>query len=274
MKNKQILSFTKITDYPKNYLFCYKSEKASLYSFINKSLRFSPIGTLNDPIENTLQTFFLDLDNRFQEEQIQKYTRLLKTLTKKYCDNFIKVLSFTLSNDPESETLMSQSHMGYMRFSMWSQYADLGRGACIILDKNKIDKEFSNLVRRENIFGKSGQIQYTEEYEHGMAFRFMYDELNSLIAGYNILKPKIQKYYKEYFFKKRKDWSNEYEYRYLIVSERIQYLDITRSIVGIVFGYESSNEFMSLVNNLSDIKKVPKVKIMLQGYHAFIKGID
>jgi hypothetical protein len=270
--NLENLNFTNILDNPKNYLYCYKSEKASLYSLVNKSLRFSPIGTLNDPIENTLQTFFLDTDTRFQKSQLPEYTNLLKAITKKYCDSFIKVLCFTLSNDPEPKTLIPQSHMGYMRFSMWSQYAEFGKGTCIILDKNKLDTEFDKLLSKENIFGKSGQINYTEDFSHSMAFRFRYDEFNLLKEGKNILKPKIQEYYKEYFFKKRKDWSNENEYRYVIVSERIQYLDITHSITGIVFGYSSSKEFISLVNNLDHFKKVPKVKIMLQGYHAYIEG--
>lgn len=272
MENLEELSFTRISDNHKNYLFCYKSEKASLYSLVSKSLRFSPIGTLNDPIENTLQTFFLDTDTRFQRNQISEYTSLLKTLTKKYCDTFIKVLCFTLGTDPEPQTLIPQSHMGYMRFSMWSQYADLGKGICIILDKSKLEKELVNLLRKENIFGKSGQINYTEDFTHNMAFRFTYDEIHSLEVGNNILKSKIQKYYKEYFFKKRKDWSNENEYRCLIVSDRIQYLDINHSIAGIVFGYNSSKEFISLVNSLDHFKKVPKVKIMLQGYHAYIEG--
>ena len=239
---------------------------------MSRSLRFSPIGLLNDPIENTLQTFFLDTDTRSQKDQLPLYTELLKNYTKKYCDEYIKVLCFSLSNDPEPDTLIPQSHIGYMKFSMWSQYADLGKGACIVLDKNKLDKQFRKLLVNENIFGKNGQIQYTEDFTHNMAFRFMYDELNSLKAGINILKPKIEKYYREYFFKKRKDWSNENEYRYLIISERIESLDITNSIAGIVFGYNSSKEFMSLINDLDDLKHIPKVKIMLQGFHAYIEG--
>jgi len=265
-------SFTKILENPKNYLYCYKSERASLYSLVSQLLRFSPIGTLNDPIENTLQTFFLDTDTRFTKDQIPEYSNLLKSLTKKYCDNFIKVLCFTLSNDPEPKTLISQSHMGYMRFSMWSQYADQGKGACILLDKKELDKEFEKLLKKENVFGKRGQVSYAEDFSHGMAFRFTYDEFNTLKEGKKILKPKIQKYYREYFFKKRKDWSNENEYRYLIISERIRYLDISHSIAGIVFGYNSSEELISLVNDIGQLKKVPKVMIRLQGYHAFIEG--
>src|SRR3989304_8047825 len=124
MKNKGKLSFISIMNNPKNYLFCYKSEKDSLYSLINKNLRFSPIGSLNDPIENTLQTFFLDTDTRFQKEDLPEYTNFLKIHTKEYCEKFAKVLCFTKSDLPQEDTLISQSHMGYMRFSMWSQYAE------------------------------------------------------------------------------------------------------------------------------------------------------
>ncbi|MDO8487658.1 MAG: DUF2971 domain-containing protein, partial [Candidatus Curtissbacteria bacterium] len=182
-KNWEDLSFSKIINNPKNYLFCYKSEKTVFNTLVGRSLRFSPVGSLNDPIENTLQTFFLDTDTRFQKSQILEFTTLLKDVTKKYCDNFIKVLCFTLSDNPEPETLIPQSHMGYMRFSMWAQYADLGKGACIILDKEKLEEEFRKLLKKENIFGKNGQVHYTEDYTHNMAFRFMYDELNSLKTG-------------------------------------------------------------------------------------------
>jgi len=127
-------------------------------------------------------------------------------------------------------------------------------------------------LKKENIFGKNGQVDYIEDIPNGKIFSFTSDEFNSLKKGENILKPKIQKYYKEYFFHKREDWSNESEYRYLIISERIKNLDISNSIAGIVFGYNSSKEFISLVNNMSKLKKVPKVLIKLQGYHAYIKG--
>lgn len=272
MESEEIISFSAITDYPKDYLFCYKSEKTSLYSLISQSLRYSPISTLNDPIENTLQTFFLDQDTRFQKDKIPGYVQLLKDVTKKYCENFVKVLCFTLGNDPEPDTFISQSHQGYMRFSMWSQYADNGKGTCIVLNKKKLDKIFEDQLKTENIFGKSGQINYTESYEHGMAFRFSYDEIQSLKTGNNILQPKIIKYFNEYFFKKRKDWSNESEYRYLLISDRIEKLDISNSVAGIVYGFDTSKEFESSINSLEPLKRVPKVKIILQGYHAYIKG--
>lgn len=274
MKNSMEPSFLKIMDNPQNYLFCYKSEKATVYSLASKSLRFSPIGSLNDPIENTLQTFFLDEDTRFLKDQLPEYNLLLKTYTKRYCDDFIKVLCFTLSNDPKQDSLIPQSHMGYMRFSMWSQYADFGKGTCIILNRNKLDEEFGRLLLKENIFGKSGEINYTDDFTHQMAFRFMYDELNSLKTGINILKPKIEKYYKEYFFKKRRDWSNEHEYRYVIVSDRIQYIDMANAIAGIVYGYNSTDELISVIEKLNYFRHIPKVRIKLQGYHAYIEGVD
>lgn len=265
--NKQ--AFSKIDNSPNNYLYCYKSEKTSIYSLANRALRFSPLGSLNDPIENTLLTSYLDTDSRFTKEQIPEYNYILNNVAKRYCDSFIKTLSFCQSSDPDNSTLLPISHKGYMKFSMWSQYADVGKGACIILDKTKITEEFNNLLKRERIFGKYGDVSYTENFDHHMAFSFNYDEINMLKNDSRKLKYKIERYYKEYFFKKRKDWSNEREYRYLIISDRIQFLDITNSIAGIVFGYNATNQFINFIEKLDHFKQIPKDKIKLQGYYAY-----
>lgn len=269
MDNSTKKKFLEIDSYPENYLYCYKSEKTSMYSLANKNLRFSPLGSLNDPIENTLLTSYLDTDTRFTKEEIPEYNHILNNIAKKYCDNFVKTLSFCQSSDPDKSTLLPMSHKGYMKFSMWSQYADVGKGACIILDKTKINQEFNDLLKKENIFGKYGNISYTESFDHNIAFSFNYDEINMLKNDSRKLRYKIERYYKEYFFKKRQDWSNEHEYRYLIISNRIQSLDITDSIAGIVFGYNATNDFINVIEKFDHLKYVPKDKIKLQGYYAY-----
>ena len=266
-------SLTKVIDSPSEYLYCYKSERSSINIIENKSLMFSSLGKLNDPIENTLQTFFLDLDTRFTQSEVKEYSDLLKSFTKKYCNEYVKVLCFTQSKKPDERSLISQSHIGYMRFSMWSQYAENGKGVCFIFNRRELDKEFEVLIKSENIFGKSGTVIYTEDYVHNMAFRFMYDEVKSLKIGHNILKPKIEKYFRQYFFKKRVDWSNELEYRYLIVSDRIMNLGIQKSLCGIIFGYNASNELITRISLAKEFDGIPKASIQLQGYHAYIKGI-
>ncbi len=267
------LNFTTIQNHPNNFLFCYKSEITSKKVITTSSLRFSPLGSLNDPIENTLLTFFLDTDERFLMEDLESYYSLLRENLKKYCDNYIKVLCFTMSNELDSKTFISQSHMGYMRFSMWSHYADSGKGLCFIFDKDKLDDEFSKLLHKENLFGKKGEVTYTEDYVHNTAFRFMHHEIMSLKAGINILKPKIQKFYKEYFFKKRNDWASESEYRYLLISDRIENIDISSSLAGIVFGYKCSSDLVNKVIYTPALSRIPKAQIKLQGFHAYIEGI-
>jgi hypothetical protein len=53
----------------------------------------------------------------------------------------------------------------------------------------------------------------------------------------------------------------------------MQYLDIGSSLSAIVFDYNATQEFVSLVDELEHLRHVLKVRMKLQGFHAYAEGV-
>lgn len=171
------------------------------------------------------------------------------------------------------ETMISQAHRGYMRFRMWSQYANGGKGICFILDKEKTDNAFKELMVQKDIFYSNDSVKYFDNYGDNKGFSFKISDLLAIDKGIGIISSKIKKYYKDYFFTKRTDWSEENEYRYFVFTEEELFLDISNLLVGIVLGYYSSKKIKDFAYQKLNSKKIPICKIILQGYHAYIRGV-
>jgi len=255
------------------YIYCYKSEKTSKKILLSMKINFRPIGTFNDPLEKTLQTFFLDEAVKIKNSVRNKLVGMLKKKLTEYYNESLRAICFTQDKPMSTETIISQAHRGYMRFRMWSQYADNGKGICFILDKKRADNAFKKLMLQKGIFHINGSVKYSDNYKNNKAFYFKISDLLALYNGKDIISTKIIKYYKDYFFTKRTDWSEENEYRYFIFTDKNLFLDISDSLVEVVLGYYSTKKMKDFICRKPFSKKIQICKIVLQGYHAYIKGI-
>ncbi len=257
----------------KKYIYCYISENISMEILSSMKIKFCPIGNFNDPLEKTLQLFFIEEDVKIKNlDKIRLLDTLKKTLSEYYNENF-RALCFTQDKPITNRTMISQSHRGYMRFRMWSQYANEGKGICFILDKEKTDNAFKELMTQKDIFYSNNSVKYSDNNGDSKVFSFKISELLSLDKGIDVISPKIKKYYKDYFFTKRTDWSEENEYRYFVFTDEELFLDISNLLVGIVVGYYSSKKIKEFAYQKLYSKKIPICKIFLQGYHSYIQGV-
>ena len=254
-------------------IYCYKSENTSRKILSSMKIKFCSIGSFNDPLENTLQHFFIDEDLKVKNLEKKRLLNILKKNLSEYYNENCRALCFTQDKPMSDETMISQAHRGYMRFRMWSQYADNGKGICFILDKEKADNAFKKLMIQKDIFYCNDSVKYSDNYGDSKVFSFKISDLLAMNKGTDIISSKIKKYYKNYFFTKRIDWSEENEYRYFAFTDKELFLDISNLLVGIVLGYYSSKKIKDFACEKLSSKKIPICKIFLQGCHAYIRGV-
>src|SRR5574344_1372303 len=106
---------------------------------------------------------------------------------------------------------------------LWGYYSEKGNGVCLAFDKSKIISAF----KKFRCFHKMGAIHYLKEFTNAI----LLDEESSLSVG-----KQIENDYKNIFFTKSKDWSEECEYRFLIKNEGdlLTYLNFSDALIAII----------------------------------------
>ncbi|WP_338850476.1 DUF2971 domain-containing protein [Clostridium perfringens] len=115
--------------------------------------------------------------------------------------------------------------------SLWGTYADRGNGVCIVFDKGKLDKLFNNSFQNEKFFMINGKISYLI----GSDYKKITKHLVNYFDG------DMNKFVKEKYLIKNKEWSVEQEYRYLVYPKELS---------------EKNEMFLKLKNILPTIKGV------------------
>lgn len=125
---------------------------------------------------------------------------------------------------------------GCMSTLMWAYYADKSKGVCIRLDSEKID--FSDCLHSPVTYNKT---------QNGI-------KIGQKISTTSELRKFIIDNKEDIFFTKYANWDRENEYR--IVSDKLDYLDISEAITGIYLTSYKSMECVfveELVNEKVDI---------------------
>lgn len=111
---------------------------------------------------------------------------------------------------------------GCMSSLMWAYYADKSKGVCIQLDSDKID--FSDCLHSAVIYSNvQGVIKLDEK-----------------ISTTRHLRKYIIDNKEDIFFTKFSNWDRENEYR--IVSDKLDFLDISKAIIGVFLTSYKSDE--------------------------------
>lgn len=173
-------------------LYHYTSFDSFIKIWLSKSLRFSPVSSVNDIQERVIEASII---NPAQFELAKRFILIRKSY---------KQVSFTMDYDSYLKGCMSPM--------MWGLYADKTNGVCIELEYNKIQFPLNclkGMVRYKTILNKYNGISPDVKTEK---------DLNRFIL----------KYKKDLFFTKNKCWSGENEYR--VLSKEDDYLNIENAI--------------------------------------------
>lgn len=225
----------------------YKSDKKLLYHYTGPEkllkileslqLKFSKFDNLNDlnEIEVNFQITDFKFEINIQEYIIQK----------------CRLISF--SKDYIKGHFIEEWGINHPR--MWAQYADNNKGACIVLNEEKLLEK--NQFLKECDFFRLEDVQYD------------FWTLNDNIENIKDPEEVIKQNFRRIFFKKSKDWELERERRLFILGN-IEYLDINNCIEYICLGFRF-NQFGELINLISENHKRKK---QVFTPHEIVKQVD
>lgn len=194
------------------------------YILPEKRLRFSRFGKSRDPYEFMPHDFIYEFYPYWEEDYSSKARLGIKNKLmelEKYWKNS-QFLSFVMDNP--------NSRKGSMKPRMWEQYGNKHKGVCLVFSFTQLMEDFSKL-------------SYSRKYHQKIVYKKNLCPFHSLrnpnellkeISSPNYLDTKFRKY----FFAKDKDYSQENEYRFLLMGNTPDnhYLDISKSLTGIIFG--------------------------------------
>ena len=217
-----------------NYVAHYtKLETLDKYILPTNKIKVSNIKNMNDPYENRKD--WLDSDGCAYDKEIEQYHQIKKL--RNVLSSSIKILATTGYEDRKDSIGISGNI--YCRPRMWAQYGNNHQGACLIFNKEKLDKCFKTSPDIYKYI--SNKVEYLEWLEIiNSDLTLSYEDTKELINNQERLLNKLfENYFLESrFFKKHFDWKDESEFRWLVLSkeETDLYIDFKDSLEAIILG--------------------------------------
>ena len=234
-------SFTDPMSNTTEYIYHYTSVETLLkYILPQKCLRFSKLDNTNDPEEasNHLLHYIDDIDMGpdFFFDNYEKSSAVSKELI----ENIVLIsfsqddLNFDISNG-------LFSNKGFARPRMWAQYANNHTGVCLAFKRENFKKIFEKTC--SEFLHYSGNVSYESVYKLLATPEFMNAKIG---LGSELFKPleeivreRIEKYNKIYYFSKHKDWRTENEYRFVVKNDSTEdiFINIEEMLEYIILGH-------------------------------------
>lgn len=191
------------------FLYHFTSAKSLMKILKNMTLKLSTFENLNDLNEKEIKFVLQDWLHGLE----------IKKFIAKNC----KLISF--SQNFQWEKGFCECGCNHPR--MWAQYADNNKGACIVINENKLIKQNRNKLN--SLFWKIENVKYKP---------YMTNE-----SPVESDKPEsfVKENYQTIFFEKHKDWQQEDERRFLCINGS-DFLTINDCIEFICLGNKFENE--------------------------------
>lgn len=267
-------------DDAKKYLYHYTTiEKLLLYILPQKELKFSNIRYTNDPYESYERGFHMCDDLNLMEREREIYMKVFLENQKKFADtlrNEIRIICCSKDALPQTYDVIRNSGRGFLKPRMWAQYANNNKGVCLVLNKNKLIKQFENNFK--DTFHISKDIVYEFNYEmierSYNAYTFNTSELKDSTFE-QVVENKIINFSDIYYFSKHPDWKEENEYRFLVRAD--SGADLTLKLDGIlesiILGIEAeeilSKSIDIMLNKFNELPIIYKLYYINQQYYLF-----
>lgn len=190
------------------------------------ALRLGPLGETNDPREtkNWLPGFGLPpTSNPFV------YNRLMNEVTRAY--NHVRQkewFALCVTCDAATRKLPEKTHIdfhleflnGYARSRMWALYAENHQGICLEFDGSRLHAA----VKAAAPNALCGKVKYADQGETTVAGPdaspyFLSIKQQEVDDPSRVARRHIRRFYRATFLRKSRDWSSEYEFRWLVHSQ-------------------------------------------------------
>lgn len=244
------------------FIYHYTKPKTGLLIIKKLQLRLAPYAETNDPKENKDWLFWLtgavetDLLQTSVNEVSTRFSRALKQL--------VRVVCFCADSEPlTGDPIRDISNRGLAKPRMWQQYGEGHSGVCFVLDRERFTRQIMSQVARPcAIYG--GKVTYVDRYcvndldrgEFGIDVTYL-----NRVGLESYVKHHAHVFREPLFFEKMTDWQQEKEFRWIILShsEEDIFVDISESLVGVVFG-EKTERIEPMLNSLSSNVQTIRLK--------------
>ena len=146
---------------------------------------------------------------------------------------------------------------------MWAQYANRSSGCCIVFNREKLKKIFGSSSDEYYLF--DGPVEYVDLLKLGDINKKVNVDVYKDFSKSGIVKH-LKKNVKQLYFCKDKDWSDEMEYRFLLLnkeenrSRKPYYMSIKNNIDCIILG-ENHNSTMDFIIEKCDKEGINLFKL-------------
>jgi hypothetical protein len=152
---------------------------------------------------------------------------------------------------------------GYARDRMWAQYAENHSGICLFFDRSRLEEAFQRQLSGVGAL-HTGGVVYSDDLD------FASRELDlaelSRMGRQAYLEAHRDKYVRELYFRKRTDWSTEYEYRLLLLarqpSDVYQYISIKGALTAVCLGHRFPKAYHPCIMALCERENIPAHQIV------------
>ncbi len=242
------------------YLYHYTSASTLSLILDSGSLRLGPYSQTRDPRENRewLPTFVpIEPDELWPDDW--DMFEVSKTLNQTIRQR-AKLICFTL--DRETAAIRRALGEGYGRARMWEQYADLHRGAVLVLEREALDWSVAQeMEHKASSLDPCATAMTARIFDHVMHFQVR-DTLDMAAAAEDVIKTSNG----ELFFRKNTDWEGETEYRYVVVSDNAaEFVPIQPSLAAIVVGMDYPTQELSVLRYR--LEKLDLAELPVAGLH-------
>jgi hypothetical protein len=242
-----------------------KCEIALEHIFQSGEIRFGGLGKANDPYESEIWNFepgyFEFEDNEWCEKQIEAQSRTIwqriHKRTKFFC---------TTQFEYKTKLKIDNSHCnrGYTVYPLWTHYADMHKGVCLVFNKNKLHEIIISKASSMNLAHYYGEVKYTPP-------DFITTKCPSIHKNdgiENSILKDIERRHDNILFAKHSTWESENEYRFVVICNDDEdfKVDISNAITGVVLGMLFPVCYAPLINEAQAKYKIKVAQIDLDEY--------
>jgi hypothetical protein len=211
-------------------------------------LRLGLAEFMNDPRESRPRFPPLEIPEGVSED-----TRDLWHETDRLLRRAAKVACFTLDYEVLESVLDPQAQRGYTHPALWAHYGGRHAGVCLRFSRRALAERMREaLTSRGQLF--YGAVDYTSDLFSDLdASSLNVGQVNEFGLDAVVFRY-IEQHHRELFFQKHSDWSNEQEYRWVLIDPvpLPAFVDITGCLTGVVLGDSFDEAQLEAVHHLAE----------------------
>lgn len=245
-----------VPTYERDQCFFHYTTRCAAFEHIipSRQLRLSPFSQMRDPLEAKLPpvTLITGLGTNSPLDDQLAVMDELNALSARDPDpvrDRTKLLCLTVDrHEPEAAGPPTNYGAGWARARMWDQYAEHGKGVCLVFSRPVLTLEvmgrptqYPRATHQEvrytptGLAGTEATVIKVPNNIAAMRETFPDRPLADLLWDVHFGQHK-----KELLFTKLQDWESEHEYRFVITADEDGpvFVNVTQSLVGVVVGHD------------------------------------